>query len=184
MSSKGRTELQISLSRAKNVEEVAGDIRFCVFLQKTGENTETPIFSSNKFVVFRKCPKASECIEVQPNVSKRICTRPNVSEQPNASKNFEKLWNLKKSILASLMRQWCFDLNSSFWLILELIFCKMEAKYNLKPPGFNLKPYLKILFFIIFCIFDPVTWPRWAEYCIKNESVRAENKMAESFSIY
>ena len=44
MSSKGRTELQISLSRAKNVEEAAGDIRFCVFPQKTSENAEKSIF--------------------------------------------------------------------------------------------------------------------------------------------
>ena len=50
MSSKGRTELQISLSRAKNVEEAAGDIRFCVFPQKTGENAEKLIFPLKKFV--------------------------------------------------------------------------------------------------------------------------------------
>jgi len=36
----------------------------------------------------------------------------------------------------------------------------------------------KLHFFIIFRIFDRVSWPRWAEYCIKNESVRAENKTA------
>ena len=40
MSSKGLTELQISVSRAKNVKEAAGDIRFCVFPQKTSENAE------------------------------------------------------------------------------------------------------------------------------------------------
>ena len=33
MSSKGRTELKISLSRAKNVKEAAGDVRFCIFPQ-------------------------------------------------------------------------------------------------------------------------------------------------------
>ena len=45
MSSKGRTELQISLSRAKNVEEAAGGVRFFVFPQKTEENTEKQFFS-------------------------------------------------------------------------------------------------------------------------------------------
>ena len=39
-SSKGRTELQISLSRAKNCEEVAGDVRFCVAPQKHHKNYE------------------------------------------------------------------------------------------------------------------------------------------------
>ena len=33
MSSKGRTELKICLSRAKNVEEAAGDVRFSIFPQ-------------------------------------------------------------------------------------------------------------------------------------------------------
>ena len=43
-SNKGRTELQISLSGAKNVEEVAGDVRFGVAPLKTGENTKKTIF--------------------------------------------------------------------------------------------------------------------------------------------
>ena len=81
MSSKGRTELQISLSRAKNVEEAAGDIRFCVFPQKTGENAEKQIFSSKIFEIFRKCPNASERIQVHPNASERIRMHPNRSEQ-------------------------------------------------------------------------------------------------------
>ena len=34
----GSYRAHISLSRAKNVEEAAGDIRFCAFPQKTGEN--------------------------------------------------------------------------------------------------------------------------------------------------
>ena len=50
MSSKGRTELQISLSGAKNVEEVAGDVRFCVAPQKTGENTKKRFFDRTNFV--------------------------------------------------------------------------------------------------------------------------------------
>ena len=44
MSSKGHTELQISLSRAKIDEEVAGDVRFCVAPQKTGENLKKTFF--------------------------------------------------------------------------------------------------------------------------------------------
>ena len=44
MSSKGRTELQISLSGAKNAEEVAGDVQKFVAPQKTGENTKKQIF--------------------------------------------------------------------------------------------------------------------------------------------
>ena len=48
MSSKGRTELQLSQSRAKFDEEVAGDVRFCVAPQKTGENIKKPIFFPKK----------------------------------------------------------------------------------------------------------------------------------------
>ena len=48
MSSEGRTELQISLSGAKNVKEAAGDARFCVAPQKTCENIKKPIFFSKK----------------------------------------------------------------------------------------------------------------------------------------
>ena len=49
MSSKGHTELQISLSRAKIDEEVAGDVRFCVAPQKTVENVKNTIFFSKSF---------------------------------------------------------------------------------------------------------------------------------------
>ena len=94
MSSKGRTELQISLSRAKNVEEAAGDIHFCVFPQKTGENAEKTIFSSNFFEIFRKCPNASERIQMHPNASERIRMHPNRSEQVRASPKTSK--NLRK----------------------------------------------------------------------------------------
>ena len=44
MSPKGRIELRISQSRAKFDQEVAGDVRFCVAPQKTGENIKKPIF--------------------------------------------------------------------------------------------------------------------------------------------
>ena len=43
MSSKGRNELQISVSGAKNCEEPAGDVRFGVAPQKPGKNAENSI---------------------------------------------------------------------------------------------------------------------------------------------
>ena len=43
MISKGRTELQLSQSRAKFDDEVAGDVRFCVAPQKSVENIKKPI---------------------------------------------------------------------------------------------------------------------------------------------
>ena len=78
MSSKGRTELQISLSRAKNVEEAAGDIRFCVFPQKTDENAETTIFlmKNDRYLL-----KGSEQIQTHPDAFERIRVHPNRSEQ-------------------------------------------------------------------------------------------------------
>ena len=95
MSSKGRTELQISPSRAKNVEEAAGDIRFCMFPPKIGEKAKKPIFSTKFFEIFRKCPNASERIQMHPNASECIRTHPNASEQvrtgPSTSENFKKL---------------------------------------------------------------------------------------------
>ena len=102
MSSKGRTELQISLSRAKNVEEAAGDIRFCVFPEKIGENAEKLIFSSKFFEIFRKCPNASERIQMHPNASERIRMHPNRSEQvrasPKTSKNLRKLGTIREKL--------------------------------------------------------------------------------------
>ena len=95
MSSKGRTELQISPSRAKNVKEAAGGIRFLVFPQKTGENAEKQKKLTKKFESFRKCPNASECIQMHPYASKRIRTGPNRSEQvqkpPKTSKKLQKI---------------------------------------------------------------------------------------------
>ena len=97
MSSKGRTELQISLSRAKNVEEAAGDLRFCVFPQKTGENAEKTIFSSKISEIFRKCPNASERIQMHPNASERIRMDPNRSEQVRKlQKTCENIENIAK----------------------------------------------------------------------------------------
>ena len=44
MSSKGRSELQINLSGAKNAKEASGDVHFCVTPQITGENNQKLIF--------------------------------------------------------------------------------------------------------------------------------------------
>ncbi len=67
MSSKGRTELQISLSGAKNAEEVAGDVQKFVAPQKTGKNIEKlheifDFFFKKLFVIF-----FSESIRMYPN---------------------------------------------------------------------------------------------------------------------
>ena len=95
MSSKGRTELQISLPRAKNVEEAAGDICFCVFPQKTSENAEKKNVKKNQ-----KFPKVSERIQMHPNASERIRMYPNRSEQlrkpPKTCENLEKLAKTSK----------------------------------------------------------------------------------------
>ena len=92
MSSKGRTELQISLSRAKNCEEVAGDVRFCVAPQKLHKNCEKLNFTID---FFRTFPNASKCIETHPDASQRIRTHPSRSGQvrasPKSSNNLRKL---------------------------------------------------------------------------------------------
>ena len=56
LSSEGHTKLRISLSGAKNVEEVAGDVRFRVAPQNLAKNS---IFVCG---IFRNCPKVSGCI--------------------------------------------------------------------------------------------------------------------------
>ena len=80
MSSKGRIELQISLSRAKNCEEVAGDVRFCVAPQKPRKNQEKLIFAL-KFLNF------FESVRMHPNVSRCVRTHPNASEQVRAGQS-------------------------------------------------------------------------------------------------
>ena len=85
MCSKGRTELQVSLSGATSDEEAAGDVHFCVFLRKTAENIEKSIFPSKNFKNFRKRPNASKGIWRHPNGSEQVRTGPNESE------NLEKL---------------------------------------------------------------------------------------------
>ena len=88
MSSKGRIELQIGVSRTEIREEPAGDVRFCVAPQKPIKNNEKLIFRP----IF---PKFSERVRVLPNASRRIQTHPNASEQvqagPSKSENFKKL---------------------------------------------------------------------------------------------
>ena len=95
MSSKGRTELQISLSRAKTCKEVAGDGRFCVAPQKPHKNCKKLNFSIKIFRFFRISPNASKCIRTHPDASERIRTHPNRSGQvrasPKSSKNLQKL---------------------------------------------------------------------------------------------
>ena len=95
MSSKGRTELQISLSRAKNCEEVAGDVRFCVAPQKLHKNCKKTWFFDQFFRIFRTRPNASKPIQMHPSASKRIRVGPGRSEQvrnlQTTCENFEKL---------------------------------------------------------------------------------------------
>ena len=83
MSSKGHTELQISLSGAENVKEAAGDIRFCFAPQKTSEISEKRIFRTifqNLSGNFRNRSNASERFRTHPNTSELIRTDPNRSE--------------------------------------------------------------------------------------------------------
>ena len=75
---------------AKNVKEAAGGIRFLVFPQETDENSEKPIFSERMFKIFRKCPNASEHLQMHSNASEHIRTGPNKSE------TFEKLAKTSK----------------------------------------------------------------------------------------
>ena len=88
MSSKGRIELQIDVSGAKNGKEPAGDVRFCVAPQKPIKNSEKLIFRP----IFQKF---SERVRVLPNASRRIQTHLNASEQvragPSNSENLKKL---------------------------------------------------------------------------------------------
>ena len=98
MSSKGHTELQISLSRAKNGEEAAGDIRFCVFPQKMSEKAEQINFFDK---IFRNFPKVSERIRTHPDASECIRRHPNGSEQvrtgPSKPENLENLTKTMKN---------------------------------------------------------------------------------------
>ena len=65
------------------------------FPQKTGENAETQICLTKCFENFRKCPNASERIQMHLNASKRIQMHPNASKRtrmhPNRSEQVRKL---------------------------------------------------------------------------------------------
>ena len=100
MSSKGRTELQISLSGAKNAEEVAGDVQKFVAPQKTGKNIEKlhEIFEKKNF--FFGDFFFAESIRMYPNVSECVKTGPNRPE------NVEKLRENIENIVNTTRRPW------------------------------------------------------------------------------
>ena len=83
MSSKGRTELQLRLSGAKNAKEVTGNVLFSLAPQKVHENAKNTIFEWS-FRKFRKFPNVSERIRMLPNMSERVQTGPNGSKQVRA----------------------------------------------------------------------------------------------------
>ena len=95
MSSKGRIELQIGVSRAKIRKEPAGDVRFCLAPRKPTENCEKLIFRS----IF---PKFSERVQMHPNASRSIRAHPNASERvqtgPSRSQNVKKLAKTCKNL--------------------------------------------------------------------------------------
>ena len=102
MSSKGRTKLKICLSRAKDVKEAAGDVRFGVSPQKTGKNAKKLIFSSKFSENFRTCPNASERIQMHPNASERMRTGPNNSENlKQLAKTSKKSCKFQKTFRAN-----------------------------------------------------------------------------------
>ena len=118
MSSKGRTEHQISLSRAKNCEEVAGDVRFCVAPQKSDKNYKKLNFSTDFSEFFRTRPNASESIQMHPSASGRIRTGPGRSEQVrNPRKTCESLQKLDR--LAIIFAKACF----AFIFLLIVMYC-------------------------------------------------------------
>ena len=104
MSSKGRIELQIGVSRAKIRKEPAGDVRFCLAPRKPIENCEKLIFRS----IF---PKFSERVRMHPNASRSIRAHPNASERvqtgPSKSQNVKKLAKTCKNLrkLAKISRK-------------------------------------------------------------------------------
>ena len=98
MSSKGRAELQIRLSRAENCEEVAGDVRFCVAPQKPHKNWKKLSF----WIDF------SEFFRTRPNASERIQMHPSASEQAQAGQSkaeiFEKLAKTSRKLAPVVLR--------------------------------------------------------------------------------
>ena len=70
MSSKGRTELQINLSGAKNVKEAAGNVRFGAAPPKSVQNDEKPKKKSEK--KFRKKFRKKSFVAEQSKVANRL----------------------------------------------------------------------------------------------------------------
>ena len=71
-----------------------------------------PTFSSKIFEIFRKCPNASERIQVHPNASEWIRTGPNRSEQARKPRktrenleNFAKIFANSPNYLEPPVRQ-------------------------------------------------------------------------------
>ena len=91
MRSKGRTELQISLSRAKNCEEVAGDVRFLRSSSKTSQKLQKK-YLFDRF--FRMRPNAPERIQMHPNASEQV--RGGQSKSEIFKKLAKALKNLRK----------------------------------------------------------------------------------------
>ena len=104
MSSRGRTELKICLSRAKNVNEAAGDVRFCVCPQKTSKNVKKRIFSYKISEIFRTCPNASGRIRMHPNASECIRAHPSRSQQVRASPKTSKNWRKRRKTCEKLAK--------------------------------------------------------------------------------
>ena len=76
MSSTGRTELQMSLSGAKNVKEAAGDVRFGAAPPKSVENDEKPKKKSEKNIEKNfRCRKIEGCKSSETRFPKvwRLC---------------------------------------------------------------------------------------------------------------
>ena len=100
MSSKGRTELKISLSGAKNAEEVAGDVQKFVAPQKTGKNIEKLHKTFEKKTFFFICFFCefffAESIRMYPNVSECVKTGPNRPE--NVKKLRENVETLRENL--------------------------------------------------------------------------------------
>ena len=90
MTSKGRTELRKSQSGGKNVEEVAGDVRFCIDPRKRTKIPQNAFFER----FFKIFPKFSEIVQTLPNASERFRTHPDASEWirtgPNRSERVRK----------------------------------------------------------------------------------------------
>ena len=87
----------IGYNLAKNIEETADDVHFCVYPRKISQNATKTIFPLKTSEFLPKCPNASECIQRHLNASEHIRTHPNASEQVRTGQNMSP--NLKKLTL-------------------------------------------------------------------------------------